>query len=235
MNHTGQNGEVLTCIARGSYNCLLNDFPDSRENTSKTNYTETNDRHTIENEPEAGPTSPVLFIGNNENNLSLLVKEARNCVVLDCDCSNTICGKKWLDCYLLSLSETERSKIKVFKFEGGETLALITSLELPRILADQKMRIKTDVVTSDIPLLLSPEAIKKPGVELDLVNDSAEVFGKHIPLNHDESGHYCIPLNTDMLPMETVWAVDIYSMDNVTRQKLCQNYTISLHTPHLQG
>ena len=81
------------------------------------------------------------------------------------------------------------------------------------------MTIKTDVVTSNIPLLLSLETMKKAGVKLDLVNDSAEIFGKHIPLNHTESGHYCIPLNKDTLPIETVWAVDINSMDNATRYK----------------
>ena len=142
---------------------------------------------------------------------------------VDRACSSTVCGKKCLDCYLLSLSETGCSKIKqnpgikVFKFGGGKILTSIALVELPEILADRKVTIKTDVVTSDIPLLLSLEAMKKAEVKLDLVNDSAEIFGKHIPLNHTESGHYCIPLNKDVLPIETVWAVYIHSMDNVTR------------------
>ena len=67
--------------------------------------------------------------------------------------------------------------------------------------------------------------MKKAGVKLDLVNDSAEIFGKHIPLNHTESGHYCIPLNKDTLPIETVWAVDINSMDNAT----CYKTLLKLH------
>ena len=73
MNSTAQNGKVLTCIACGSYHHLLNYFPDSWENISNTNYIETDDRHTIENDPEPEPISPVLFTGNNENNSSLLV------------------------------------------------------------------------------------------------------------------------------------------------------------------
>lgn len=71
MNPTGLNGTVLTCIACRSDYHLLNDRPDSWENISKTNYTETDDRYTIENDPEPEPISPVLFTGNNENNLSL--------------------------------------------------------------------------------------------------------------------------------------------------------------------
>ena len=122
--------------------------------------------------------------------------------------------------------------IKVFKFGGGEVLTSIASLELAGILADRKVTRKTDVVTSDIPLLLSLETMKKAGVKLDLVNDSAEIFGKHIPLNHTESGHYCIPLNKDTLPIETVWAVDINSMDNATRYKtLLKLHNQFAHSP----
>ena len=75
--------------------------------------------------------------------------------------------------------------------------------------------------------------MEKPGVKLDLVKDFAEIFGKHIPLNHTESGHYCIPLNKDVLPIETVWAVDIHSMNNVTRYKTVKT-TVNLHTPQFQ-
>ena len=238
MNPTGQNGKVLTCITCGSYRHLLNECPDSWENISKTNYIETDDGRTIENDSEPEPISPALFTGNNENNLSLLVKAARNPAVLDCACSSTVYAKKWLDCYLSSLSKTELPKIKqslgikVFKSGGAEVLTYTASLELPGILADRKVTIKTDVVTSDTPLLLSLETMKKAGVKLDFVNDSAEIFGKHILLNHTEPGHYCIPLNKDTLPIETVWAVDIDSMDNATCYK---NYTSSLHIHQLQS
>ena len=74
MNPTGQNGKVLTCITCGSYRHLLNECPDSWENISKTNYIETNDGRTIENDSDREPISPVLLTGNNENNLLLLVK-----------------------------------------------------------------------------------------------------------------------------------------------------------------
>ena len=59
-------------------------------------------------------------------------------------------------------------ELKAFRFGGGETLTLIASLELPGIKADRKVIIKTDVVTSAIPLSLS---MKKAGVKLDLVNE----------------------------------------------------------------
>ena len=43
------------------------------------------------------------------------------------------------------------------------------------LVADRKVAIKTDVVTSDIPLLLS---MKKAGVKLDLIDDSADINWK---------------------------------------------------------
>ena len=106
------------------------------------------------------------------------------------------------------------NKIQELKYSNLEVVTSIASLELPGILADQKVTLKTDVVTSDVPLLLSLEAMKKAGVKLDLVNDSAEIFGKHIPLNHTESGHYCTPLNKDVLI-----AIDIPSMVSFTCYK----------------
>ena len=62
---------------------------------------------------------------------------------------------------------------KVFKFGGGEKLTSISSYEIPAVIADTEVLIKTDVVTSDIPLLLSIDTMKKARVKLDLVNDCA--------------------------------------------------------------
>ena len=81
MSPTDQNDKVVTCIACVSYRHLLNDRLDSWENILKTNYIETDDGRTIEKDRGPEPISPVLFTGNNENNLSLLAKEARNCAV----------------------------------------------------------------------------------------------------------------------------------------------------------
>ena len=200
MNPTGQNGKVLTCIACGLYCHLLNECPDSWENISKANYSETDDGCPIGNYSDPEPISSVLFNGNNEKNLSLLVKEARNSAVLDCACSSTVCEKKWLDCYLSFLSETERSKIKlspgikVFKFGGGKVLTSIASLELPGVLADQKVTKKLMLLHLIYHFYFLLKQWKKQELKLDIVNDSAEIFGKHITLNHTEFGHYCLPL-----------------------------------------
>ncbi len=54
-----------------------------------------------------------------------LCVEAWNCAVLDCACSSTVCGDKWLEGYLANLEPEVRARVKqypgqkVFKFGGG--------------------------------------------------------------------------------------------------------------------
>ena len=63
--------------------------------------------------------------------------------------------------------------------------------------------IRTDLVGSDIPLLLSRSAMKTIGVKMDLGNDTANIIGKDVALNLATSGHYCIE-RTNEIPVEEV-------------------------------
>ena len=94
------------------------------------------------------------------------------CAVLDCACSSTVCGQQWLKRYLESLSIEDQAKVekttgvKVFKFGGGETLTSLGCYKIPAVIADKEVIICTDVVNSDIPLLLSLDAMKKAKIKL---------------------------------------------------------------------
>ena len=66
---------------------------------------------------------------------------------------------------------------------------------LPAEIAGKEVRIKTDVVQSDIPLLLPQKSMKTAGVKMDLENDTATIFRKEITLNLTASGHYSVPIN----------------------------------------
>ena len=57
------------------------------------------------------------------------------------------------------------------------------------------MNVVTDVLKSEIPLLLSKESVKKAGTKLDFVNQKVIIFGKEIGLQFTLSGHYAIPFN----------------------------------------
>ena len=60
------------------------------------------------------------------------------------------------------------------------------------------MKIKTDVVDSEIPLLLSRNEMKNLVAKIDLKNDRAEIFGKTILINVTYPGHYSLSTNNKM-------------------------------------
>ena len=74
--------------------------------------------------------------------------------------------------------------------------------------AGKRIKIKTDVVDSDIPLLLSKTAMKSAGVKLDLENDIATTWGNNISLDCTTSGNYYIPLNDDEISLERCYFSD---------------------------
>ena len=101
-----------------------------------------------------------------------------------------------------TLTNAQRKKIvkegvRTFKFgNGNKKLYKVT---LPCVIADIKVSIVTDVVDSDIPLLLSKDSMKRARTCLDFENDSITMFKKKISLRCTLSEHYHI-LITKPLP-----------------------------------
>ena len=84
--------------------------------------------------------------------------------------------------------------VKNFQFGGGTTNKLLEVVQFPCRLADRNIFIHTDIVDSDIPLLLSKNSMKEAKIKLDLENDKVEIFGKLLYLDCTSSRHYCVPL-----------------------------------------
>ena len=206
INPVGLNGRPMICKSCGSYRHLLDDCPDSWENMAKVNVTEEEE-------------NVVLFTGYNKTDILRLGIDARNCAVLDSACSSTVCGESWLKEYMSSLDENIKGRViqkegnRVFKFGGGTKLKSKGEFTLPAIMAGKNVQIKTDIVESDIPLLLSRSAMKSAGVKLDLENDKANIFGKDVMLNLTNSGHYCIPISNVDVNIENVCSVKLEEMD----------------------
>ena len=186
-NPVGSNGRPLTCRSCGSYRHLVRECPDSWENMSQIN-TSMEEEHM------------VLFTGNNLGDWQQDM-DLGNCALLDSACSSTVCGKKWLDNYIDSLDQSDKRNIqqtgsrRMFVFGGGNKLRSDGEFCLPAEIAGKEVRIKTDVVQSDIPLLLSRKSMKTAGVKMDLENDTATIFGKEVTLNLTASGHYSVLIN----------------------------------------
>ena len=189
----------MLCKACGSYRHLIADCPYSRENqlTARAEYI---------NE------TAVLFTGTQGRSVSQFGIEAQNSAVLDSACSSTVCGRAWFESYMDSLNtESQKRVIKmegniVFRFGRGERLKSIGSYIIPTELAGKKLSLQTDVVDSEIPLLLSKKSMKKAKLTLDTENDRAKILGATVYLNCI-SGHYCVPISESEITIDTVRAV----------------------------
>ena len=239
INPVGGNGNVLTCVSCGSYRHLLPECPDSWENLEKANIC-----NLAEQEEEDGEITEssveefkkemfeeeeevnVLFTGEIKVNIARLGMEAQNSMVVDSACSKTVCGKSWLKCYLDSLSDSFRLKVKfdpgtsVYKFGGGVKLRSCASVTIPVFIGGVERVIVTDVVESDIPLLWSTEDMKKAQVVLNFKNDTAEIYGSFVNLQNTTSGHYCVPLMPGEILVEDVLITKSKKNENIPKKLL---------------
>ena len=99
--------------------------------------------------------------------------ETLGSAVLDSGASSTVCGAKWYKCFLETLTDVQKKNIvkikglRNFKFSDGNKLNSLYQVILPCVIADIEVSIITDAVDSDIPLLLSKDAMKRPGTCLN--------------------------------------------------------------------
>ena len=206
-NPTGSDGATLKCAICESVFHFARNCPDSYENLRK------NGTH----------EEAVLFTGNKVNEMQVLVSESINAAILDSACSSTVTGEAWIKCYLDTLSNTKLHQVvressdAVFRFGGGTRLMSQEKVTFPCELAGVKCTITTDVVASDIPLLLGKPAMKAAKVVLDLEHDKASIFGQNIDLQCTSSGHYCVPLGDTSTPIEDTFSV-LFNMDEKSVQ-----------------
>ena len=133
--------------------------------------------------------------------MRVLVSDSFNCAVLDSGCSSNVCGEDWANCYLETLDKEHKKNVKTFKsktwfkFGDGIKLQSLKKIRIPCEIAGTRCRIDTDVVSSDIPLLLGKPSMKRCQMTLDMVNDTATIFDRKVKLSSTPSGHYFIPLS----------------------------------------
>lgn len=109
---------------------------------------------------------------------------------------------------------------KVFNFGGGTCLKSKREYSLPAVIAGKVVMMKTDVVESDIPLLLSRTAMKKAAMKMDLQNDTAIIMGIEVALNLTKPEHYCIPIHkSEEVPVESVCAAKLDTLSKQDRFK----------------
>ena len=103
--------------------------------------------------------------------------------------------------YKKSLNVADQEKIiemegqEIFRFGGGVKLKSLRTYIIPIEMGGKKLSLKTDVVDSEIPLLISKSSMKKARITINTDNDTAEILGNRVKLQSTSSGHYCVNIN----------------------------------------
>ena len=122
----------------------------------------------------------VLFTGYKKEELRRLGVDACNCAVLDSACSSKVCGDNWINNYINSSDKDDRQKVKQTRMIDKRCSRLrareCSEYSLPAVIAGKEVMLKTDVVESDIPLLLSRKAMKKAAIKMNLENDTVTIM-----------------------------------------------------------
>lgn len=132
----------------------------------------------------------VAYAKNNSEKLNKLVSDCYGHALLDSGCSTTVCGEMWLSNYYDSLSD-----YATFTFADGVSVKSIKKINLPYYIRDMRAMIEVDVVSCNIPLLLSKYSMKKGKMCLNFGDDSAVINGRKMLLKSNDSGHYLLPLS----------------------------------------
>ncbi len=167
--------------------------------------------------------------------LPQFLQETINCAILDCGCVKSVCGKRWFDIYIESLSEEDKQTISEtpsntrFRFGvGGPVYISERKVEFPAVLGTKRVSIEAEIIDCDLPLLLSKESMKRAETEISFKNDEVSMLGQTLKLHFTTSGHYSVPLGKISPEKEKVENVllGIDELDKDSKLKACRKLHI---------
>ena len=156
----------------------------------------------------------VLVVKEPLNSLVLLSVERHEAVV-DCACPTTVTGKKWIESFFEDLDEESKCKVKVeesermFKFGGGEKRKSRGLVTFPCHIAGKNVKIRSEVVDADFPLLIGNSMLKKAGAVLFLREEKAVIMGCEVKMRETMSGHFSLKVDIPKKDLDFVKIVDI--------------------------
>ena len=194
LNPKDPRGNYTTCRRCRSIYHWVEDCPHDEKSgrDSKAYY-----GNTVEEEIYIG-----LFQSNIPSSLdeiTVLLGETLDMAVIDSGCPKTVCGQDWYNEYMKSRAESD-SKIQsleskaTFRFGDSPPVSAIKKVLLPMNLAGKDVHLETEVVPSNVPLLLSKETMKKANARLNFDQDTINLFGVEQAMVCTSTGHYAIPI-----------------------------------------
>ena len=158
-------------------------------------------------EPEIENVTNVI-LATETNVDDVLLSETIGYAIIDSGCTRTVCGETWLNTYLDTLPNNIRRQVYSessechFRFGDGEVFHSDRVVMLPVQFGSESAKLGVNIVTCDIPLLLSRITLKRAGCRMDFTRDRVILLGEEVPVKISSSGHYCVPLmrNSDQYP-----------------------------------
>ena len=156
---------------------------------------------------------PVNLFQSNlvtENDMKTLVYESLSTAILDSGVTATVAGRVWMECYLDSLTEKEKSRVGYaesntsFCFSAGEIVSSIGKVTIPAIIGSKSVTVEVDLVDKDIPLLLSDESLKKANTSINFKDCTVKMFGKKLSCIFTSAGHIAVPLHKNLNVLHAV-------------------------------
>ena len=136
----------------------------------------------------------------DDASLTYFLSQTIGLAVIDSGASKTVCGEKWLKWYLQTLSNADRRAVysydsdNTFVFGNGKHFSSPKIVAIPVYLGKMRITLLTDVVSTDIPLLISRETLQKTNAQIDFKQNKIIMLGEEVDVVISHSGHYCLPL-----------------------------------------
>ena len=229
QNPLGKDGKPLQCNACKATTHFAVDCPDAIQNTGNYKKFKTALVLNAATKEEEKVLIPILsdtesseesqeecnlcstYCTDNIDDLNEFTAEALNKGALDTCCSSSVCGENWLRIYLQALPKEMKGKVegpmntnKQFIFGNQGKLKAIAKYNIPVHIGGEDNQIRIDVISSDIPLLLSKSDMKDLGIVLDMKNDRGYINGKPLILTTSAAGHYTVDLLHNKEKLEQV-------------------------------
>ena len=154
----------------------------------------------------------VLYQSNllTDEEYNVFVAEASVAAILDSGASASVTGKIWFESYLEGLPIHKQEVVEYldssasFKFGSEQKFKSLFKAKIPAEIGSKEIFIVTDVVATNIPLLLSKEAMKNAGTNINFKDDTVTMLGEKQQVIVTQSGHYAIPLNSSRSVLQSV-------------------------------
>ena len=147
----------------------------------------------------------MIFLSDMEQEQQCeFLRETVGHALLDSGCFHTVCGQLWVDLYIESLSCKDKKDVeylkssKSFRFGNGKKIEATKKLAIPVYIGDKRMKVMTDVVEADVPLLLSKSSLQRAEAKIDFENNQITILDQILPLSETSGGHYLLSLTREM-------------------------------------